>query len=106
MENSAVPEASTAAQQRYQVSNSVAHHRSLPHERFGLKRFFERLGRPRLVFKLWDDFAIGTDEEAVATITFKNRAVFYQMLLSGEVAFAMVTARAASRSMEVWLIES
>ena len=87
MENSAMREAPTAAQQRYQVSDSVTHNRSLPHERFGLERVFERLGRPRLVFKLWDDFAIGTDEEAVATITFKNRAVFYQMLLSGEVAF-------------------
>jgi cyclopropane-fatty-acyl-phospholipid synthase len=39
------------------------------------------------MFKLWDDFSIGTDEEAVATITFKNRAVLYQLLLSGEVAF-------------------
>ena len=87
MENSAMREAPTAAQQRYQVSDSVTHNRSLPHERFGLERIYERLGRPRLVFKLWDDFAIGTDEEAVATITFKNRAVFYQMLLSGEVAF-------------------
>ena len=87
MENSAMPEAPTAAQQRYETSDAVAHHRSLPHERFGLERFFERLGRPRLVFKLWDDFAIGTDEEAVATITLKNRAVLYQILLSGEVAF-------------------
>ena len=77
MENSAMREAPTAAQQRYQVSVSLTHNRSLPHERFGLKRVFERLGRPRLVFKLWDDFAIGADKDAVATITFKNRAVLY-----------------------------
>ena len=69
MENSAMREAPTAAQQRYRTSNSVTHIRSLPHERFGLERVFERLGRPRLVFKLWDGFAIGTDEDAVATIT-------------------------------------
>jgi cyclopropane-fatty-acyl-phospholipid synthase len=80
-------EAPTAAQQRYQISGSVTHNRSLPHERFGLERLFEHLGRPRLVFKLWDGFAVGANEEAVATITFKNRAVLYQMLLSGEVAF-------------------
>jgi len=36
MENSAMPEAPTAAQQRYETSDTVAHHRSLPHERFGL----------------------------------------------------------------------
>ena len=84
MENSAMREAPTAAQQRYQVSDSVSYSRSLPHERFGLERVFERLGRPRLVFKLWDDFAVGTVEDAVATITFKNRVVLYQMLLSGE----------------------
>ena len=87
IENSAMREAPTAAQQRFQVSDSVTHNRSLPHERFGLERVYERRGRPRLVFKLWDDFSVGTDEEAVATITFKNRAVLYQMLLSGEVAF-------------------
>jgi cyclopropane-fatty-acyl-phospholipid synthase len=87
MENSAIREVPTAAQQRYQASVSVTHSRSLPHERFGLERVFEHLGRPRLVFKLWDGFSVGTDEEAIATITFHNRAVLYRMLLSGEVAF-------------------
>ena len=51
MENSAMREVPTAAQQKYQASDSIPHNRSLPHERFGLERVFERLGRPRLVFK-------------------------------------------------------
>ena len=104
MENSAMREAPTAAQQRYQVSDSVTHNRSLPHERFGLERVYERLGRPRLVFKLWDDFSIGTDEEAVATITFKNRAVLYQMLLSGEVAFGDGYSAGSIEIDGIWLI--
>ena len=77
----------TAAEQRYEFSGSTTRSGSLPHERMGLKRFWDRLGRPKIQMRLWDGFTIGSPEESLGTITFRNRSLLYQLLLSGEVAF-------------------
>ena len=77
----------TAAEQRYEVSGSITRSGSLPYERMGLKTFWSRLGRPNIQMRLWDGFTIGSPEGSLGTITFRNRSVLYQLLLSGEVAF-------------------
>tara|TARA_B100000029_G_scaffold516750_1_gene633683 strand:- start:2930 stop:4192 length:1263 start_codon:yes stop_codon:yes gene_type:complete len=78
---------STAGEQHYESSNSITNGPSLPHERFGLQQFFERMGQPRIIFKLWDGFGVGSSQESIGTVTFRNRKILYQLLFSGEVAF-------------------
>ena len=55
--------------------------------RFGVQQFFERMGQPRIVFKLWDNFSVGSAQECIGTVTFRNRKILYKLLFSGEVAF-------------------
>jgi cyclopropane-fatty-acyl-phospholipid synthase len=82
-----VSDGETAAQQHYGNFHSTTRSSSLRHEQFGLETFHARLGRPNIVFKLWDGFTAGSYENSIGTVTFKNRLVLYQLLFSGEIAF-------------------
>ena len=87
-EHGEIRDTPTAAQQHYIATDATTRGHSLPHERFGIRKLFEFLGKPEIVLKLWDGFSVGEDAgDSIGTVTFRNRSVFYKMLFFGEVAF-------------------
>ena len=77
----------TAVRARHDNLVPASRGKSMSHERFGLKEFYNRLGRPNFQMKLWDGFTVGPQENSLGTVNFKNRSVLYKLLFSGEVAF-------------------
>ena len=83
----------TAVRARHDNLVPASRGKSMSHERFGLKEFYNRLGRPNFQMKLWDGFTVGPQENSLGTVNFKIVQFFtnYCFQVKSHLAMAIVT---------------